>query len=141
MKGCCSFTLLLGRFFLGLIFLLAGIGKFMDYDGTAKYMEAMGMTMVPFFLYGAAIIECLGGLSLILGFKTRIGAALLLLFLIPTTLIFHSFWNFDGVERAMQMINFLKNLAIFGGLLYVLCIGAGRYSFDRTIPCDAPKKE
>lgn len=130
MKITCSLTTLLGRLCLSAIFLMAGIGKIMHYDQTAKYMESKGMTMIPFFLVAALLIELIGALSLIIGFKTRWGAALLLLFLIPTTLIFHDFWNVDEASRQMQMINFLKNLGIFGGLLYVLSCGAGRFSVD-----------
>lgn len=129
MKGG-SLGLLLGRICLSTIFILAGIGKFLDYEGTAKYMTEAGMTMIPFFLYGAALVEILGGLSLLFGFKTRLGATILLLFLIPTTLIFHAFWNYDGAMRTMQMIEFLKNLAIFGGLFYVVVCGPGRLSID-----------
>lgn len=126
----CSLGLLLGRICLSAIFILAGIGKFMDYDGTVQYMASKGFTMIPVFLVMAAMVEIIGGLLILLGFRTHWGAAMLLLFLIPTTVIFHDFWNYQGAEQQMQMINFLKNLGIFGGLLYVLCIGAGKCSLD-----------
>lgn len=130
MRGLDSFGLLLGRICISIIFILAGIGKLMDVEGTAKYMESAGMTMIPFFLYAAAAVEILGGLSVLLGFKTRFGAIILLLFLIPTTVIFHGFWQAEGVTRAVLMIEFLKNLSIFGGLLYVLVCGPGKLSID-----------
>lgn len=130
MKFLCSSMMFLGRICIAAIFILAGIGKFMDFDGTATYMASKGMTMIPLFLFGAATIEILGGLSLVLGYKTRLGAAILLLFLIPTTYIFHDFWNLEGAERTSQQIEFLKNLAIFGGLLYVIAVGAGRCACD-----------
>jgi putative oxidoreductase len=125
-----SSALLLARICLAAIFLLGGISKFMDYNGTAAYMASYGIPMVPFFLVAAALIEIIGGLSLLLGLKTRWGAGLLLLFLIPVTGILHAFWSAAPGEQAMQMINFFKNLAIFGGLLYVLCWGAGEFSMD-----------
>lgn len=130
MKGLCSFVLFMGRLCLCTIFILAGVGKLLDYEGTAQMMASKGMTMIPLFLYSAAFVEIVGGLSLLFGFKIRIGSALLLLFLIPTTLIFHDFWNVGENEQALQMIMFLKNLAIFGGLLYVLACGAGAFSID-----------
>ena len=68
--------------------------------------------------------------SLILGYKTRFGASLLLIFLIPSTLIFHDFWNVTETEFMTQQILFLKNLAIFGGLLNILSIGPGGLAFD-----------
>lgn len=130
MKGVCSFTLLIARICLGLIFLLAGVGKFMDYQGTAQEMASKGMTMVPLFLYAAVIVETLGGLALILGWFTRPAAGILALFLIPVTWIFHDFWNAPDAERALQMAMFLKNLAIIGGLLYAVGAGAGKFSVD-----------
>ena len=64
---------------------------------------------------------------------TRVGALGLLVFLIPTTVIFHDFWNLAGPERAMQMVNFLKNLAIMGGLTLLIADGPGRFAFDTAI--------
>jgi putative oxidoreductase len=125
-----SLTMLIGRLLIATIFILAGASKFLDYDQTSAYMASKGMTMIPLFLVGAAAFEIIGGLSLLVGYKTRIGAALLLIFLIPTTIIFHSFWNTSGAEHAQAQIDFLKNLAIFGGLLYVLNFGAGPLSID-----------
>lgn len=141
----CSFSLLIGRILLSLIFILAGVGKFMDYEGTAQYMASKGMTMIPVFLYSAAVVELLGGLALLIGYKIRIAAIVLILFLIPTTLIFHDFWNVDVIAKQLQMILFLKNLAIMGGLFYVLGSGAGKFSLDRCCDsspgCCAPKDE
>lgn len=138
---CSSFLMLLGRLALATIFILAGVGKFMNTEATAAYMTSKGITMVPFFLYAAAVIEILGGLSLILGLKTRWGAIILLLFLIPTTLIFHNFWNVGPLAMEVEMINFLKNLAIFGGLLYVLANGPGAFSLDRLFCCSCKGKD
>lgn len=126
MKGLCSVGMLIGRLCLSAIFIAAAIGKVMDYNGTAQYMASKGMTLIPLFYIGAILIEFLAGLSLLIGFKARIAATILLLFLIPTTLIFHDFWNIDeAMARQLEMIMFMKNLAIFGGLLYVVCTGAG----------------
>lgn len=130
MKFLVSFLMFLARVCLATIFILAGVSKFMNFDQTAAYMASKGLTMIPLFLFGAATIEILGGLALVFGYKTRLAAAVLLLFMIPTTLIFHDFWNLSGADRAAQQIEFLKNLAIFGGLLYALAVGAGRCSCD-----------
>jgi len=139
--NCCNASLLfLGRLCLSAIFILAGINKFMDPSGTAAYMAAKGMSMIPFFLYSAAVIEIAGGLSLLIGFKARWGALLLILFLIPTTLIFSSFWNEPAETYNLQMIEFLKNLGIIGGLLYVLATGAGKWSFDHCCETSCCKK-
>lgn len=131
--GMCSFLMLLGRILLSIIFILSGIGKFMDPEGTSLYMASKGMPMIPFFLYSAAIIEVLGGAYLLFGLKTRLSAGILALFLIPVTLIFHDFWDSSPTEVANQMANFLKNLAIIGGLLYTVGCGAGKYSIDQLL--------
>jgi len=139
MQNCsspCSFGLLLGRILLSFIFILSGIFKFVNYDSTVQMMAAKGMTLVPFFLVTAALLEIVGGIFILIGFYTRIGALLLLIFILPTTLIFHDFWNVQGSEMEMQMSNFLKNVAIMGGLLYVACTGAGKLSIDRCMPCN-----
>lgn len=130
MKFLIAFVLFIARICLAAVFIGAGIDKFMSFDQTSAYMAAKGFPVVPLFLVGAALIEILGGLILVFGYRTRFGALILLLFLIPTTIIFHSFWNLTGADQSMQQIMFFKNLAIFGGLLYVLCHGAGLFSID-----------
>ena len=113
------YLVMLGRVLLSIIFLLSGLGKIMDWDGNAKLMASQGMPLIPLLLAGAIIIELAGGLSVLLGWKVRWGALLLFLYLIPTTLIFHDFWAFSGPEMQTQLVNFLKNLSIMGGLLLV----------------------
>jgi putative oxidoreductase len=125
------YAVLLGRLLLCHIFLLSGFSKIMDWSGTAQQMAGKGMPMVPLFLAGAILCEILGGLSLLVGFRARLGALLLFLYLIPVTLVFHNFWAYDGVEHKMQMINFMKNLAIMGGMALVIGFGAGSISIDR----------
>lgn len=130
MRFLRAFVMFIGRLCIAAIFLAAGVGKFIAFEETSQYMASKGFTAIPLFLFGAALVEILGGLSLVFGYKARIGALILLAFLIPTTGIFHDFWNLEGAERAAQQIQFLKNLAIFGGLLYVLSTGAGLWSID-----------
>lgn len=130
MRFMCSFLMFLARVCLSAIFLLAGVHKLIDVEGTAAYMAAKGIPANP-YLYGAAFIEILGGLSLLIGYKSRFGALLLMLFLIPTTYLFHDFWNVqDATKMQDQMGHFFSNLAIFGGLLYVFSCGAGGCSLD-----------
>jgi putative oxidoreductase len=73
----------------------------------------------------AAIVEAVAGLMVLLGLEARIGAIILALYLIPVTFFFHHFWFLMGDDKAMQTIHFLKNLAIFGGLLMVVVYGSG----------------
>lgn len=140
MKILCSLLTFVARLCLAAVFIWAAAGKIMFYEMNAQYMASKGLTMIPAFLFGAALVEALGGLSLVLGYKTRLGAAILLLFLIPTTLIFHDFWNAEGAARLPEQVNFMKNLAIFGGLLYVLVHGAGGCAIDKSC-CEQSKPE
>ena len=122
---------LAGRILLALIFLGSGFNKITGWSGTAAYMANEGMPLVPLLLAGAIAFELGGGLSLVLGFKTRIGALLLVVFLIPTTVIFHDFWTVeDPIQHEVQMIGFMKNLSIMGGLLFVMGMGPGPWALD-----------
>jgi len=130
LEQCKPVVALAGRSLLSAIFLMSGAMKIMNWSKTADSMAQEGMLLVPFFLAGAIAFELLGGLSVLVGFQARIGALLLFLFLIPTTLIFHDFWSFEGPAMQQQMQHFMKNLTIMGGLLTVVAAGAGRYSLD-----------
>ncbi len=116
---------LVGRIFLAAIFVMSGVGKIAHPQGTQQFMAAAGMPATGFFLAGAIVLELAGAVSLLLGYWTRVGAALLLVFMVPATLIFHT--NFAD---QIQMIMFMKNLAMMGGLLYVLTFGPGAVSLD-----------
>ena len=119
------------RNFLALLFVVSGVGKITGYAGTATYMASKGLPMVDILLPLVILVEVGGGLLLALGWKARWAALALLLFLVPTTLIFHQFWGIDPKLVQMQKIHFLKNVAIMGGMLMVLAIGAGAWSVDR----------
>lgn len=136
-----AFGMFLARICVSAIFILAGIGKFINYEDTVQYMASKSFTMIPLFLVAAALVEIIGGLSVLFGFKIRWGATLLLLFLIPTSIIFHDFWNLYGAEKQSQMIEFLKNLSIFGGLIYVLLNGAGKFSIDALLTKNSDYKK
>lgn len=138
MKCLICWAPLLGRIGLSAIFLLSGINKISNWEQTAQLMQAAGVPLVPLFLVGAIVLELAGGLSVLMGFHARLGAALLIFFLIPATLIFHNFWVLQGQEQQMQMIMFLKNLAILGGLLLIVGLGAGPISVDNRCARCAP---
>jgi len=121
---------LTGRILICLIFLIAGIGKLMDWSGTAEYMASKGMTAIPFFQTMAVLFELGAGTCVLLGWHTRWAALALIVFLIPTTLIFHNFWAMEGAQRMDNMHHFLKNLAIMGAMCKLAADGAGRFSLD-----------
>ena len=121
---------LVGRILIAAIFVSSGFSKFANWDSTAGYMAAKGLPAVPLLLVLAALTELLGGLSLLVGFKASAGAGLLALFLVPTTLVFHAFWTAPAAEAMTQSINFMKNIAIIGGLVSFAAYGAGAVSVD-----------
>lgn len=130
-----SGTLLVGRVLLGLIFAFSGFHKLTSLDETAAQISAHGLPGAMAVVAGLA--ELLGGAALIMGFLSRVAAIGLIVFMIPTTLMFHNFWAYTGNDMQVQMINFMKNLAIIGGLALMVGSGAGRYSIDGKLR--APK--
>lgn len=108
------------RAFLGALFLISGAFKIAGFSGVAGYMASAGLPLVPVLLVITIAIEVGAGLSLITGWKAFYGATILALFLIPTTVIFHAFWSADAANFSNQLTNFLKNLAILGGMLLVI---------------------
>ena len=113
----------IGRILLALMFLMAGLNKISGYAGMQGYMESMG---VPGVLLPLVIaLEVLGGIMLMLGWHTRLSAFLLAGFTLLATFIFHS-----NLGDQTQMLFFMKNLSITGGLLLVVSLGAGPYSID-----------
>jgi putative oxidoreductase len=123
--------LLVGRVLLAYIFVVAGFGKIGRFSATAAYMASKGLPMSEMLLVATILIELVGGLMIALGWKARWAALAIFVFLIPTTLIFHAFWTVDPEQVRAQTIQFNKNLAIMGGMLYIAIVGSGRYSLDR----------
>lgn len=128
--GLVRLTTLIARVCLALIFFVSAAGKMADYGGTVGHMTSLGVPMAKLLLAGALVFEIAGGLMMLFGWRARFGALLLVLFLIPTTLVYHGFWGYTGVERTAQMLQFLKNLAIIGGLLMVCAYGSGPLGAD-----------
>ena len=121
---------LVGRILMAAIFLISGFFKIMGYSQMVGYAAAKGLPLASVAIACAAGAELLGGIAILIGFKTRIAAWVLFLYLIPATLVFHSFWKLQGMEQQDSMIHFLKNLAIMGGLLILAANGPGAYSVD-----------
>ncbi len=114
---------LVARIFLGQIFLISGLLKISGYEGTQGYMEAMG---VPGMLLPLVIaLEVGGGLAIVTGWQTKLVSMALAAFTLAAATIFHS--NFSD---QIQMIMFMKNIAITGGFMLLIVYGAGAYSID-----------
>ncbi|MEL6383245.1 MAG: DoxX family protein [Cyanobacteria bacterium J06626_18] len=126
-----KFTPLIARSFLAVIFIHSGIGKLTNFAGTQEQIASVGLPLAPLVTAFSIAFLLLGAASLILGYRARIGGVLLLLFLIPATLVFH-----NPIADPTQMIQFLKNLAIIGGLLMMIAYGSGPISLDNALTPD-----
>lgn len=116
---------LIGRVLLAILFILSGIGKVAAPGMTLAYINSAGLPFAPLALAGSAFVEIAGGTALILGYRSRFTAAVLAAFTLLAALIFHS-----NLADQNQMIHFLKNVSIAGGLLQVVAFGGGRLSVD-----------
>jgi len=114
---------LIGRILISVLFLLNGVFKINNYDGTIGWMESFGMPGI--LLIPAIILEIAGPILVIIGYKTKLAAGLLSLFCIATAVIFH-----NDFSNQMQLTSFLKNIALAGGFLILFVNGARVFSLD-----------
>ncbi len=124
-----------GRVLLCAIFLLSAAGnKIPNFSAVAGVMAGAGIPAPQFMLVGAIVFLIAGSLSIIVGYKARAGAALLLIFLVLATYYFHHFWTLTGHEQQEQMIQFLKNVSMMGAMVLVIANGTGPMSLDSRKP-------
>jgi len=122
-----KYGVLLGRIFYALIFLMAGPGHFKA--GTIAYAASQGVPMASILVPISGVLAILGGLSVMLGYKAKCGAGLLILFLVPVTLMMHRFWGLSDPMTAMiQQVMFMKNVSMLGGALIIMGLGSGPLS-------------
>ena len=115
---------IVARILISTLFLLNGVFKISNYDGTVGWMESFGIPGI--FLIPAIILEIVGPMLIILGYKAKIAAGLLSLFCIATALIFH-----NDFSDQMQLGSFLKNIALAGGFLFIFVNGTKDFSLDK----------
>ena len=120
-------ALVVGRILLAVLFLVSAAGKLTAWGATAAYASQAGVS--PVLLAGATVLEVVGGLSLLTGYKVSWGALILLAFLVPVTLVMHAFWAAPKEMQQLQVAMFLKNVSIAGGLLVL---------FASSAPASAP---
>ena len=124
---------LVGRILIGLIFLVAGVRKVIGFAGAVAYLTKLGFPAPEVMAVIAIIIEIVGSILLIVGWRTRWAAWLLVLFVVVAAFAAHRFWEIsDAGQFYNQMNHFLKNVAIVGGLLYVATFGPGSASVDKS---------
>lgn len=128
-----DFLMLAGRILLGWIFLASGWAKLGNIAGTTAYFTNLGMSPPGFMAWFAGGAELVLGVALILGLATRYAAIATFIWVLVATVIAHRYWTYPAAQQGAQYNNFLKNLSIMGGALYVVVLGAGRYSVDAIL--------
>lgn len=135
---------ILARFFLSILFIAGAINQIFHWHETEQFVSgilcdwqirlhmfdqmqtcmAFLVDWAPLVLIVMTLLSLIGGLLLLVGIKEKLGAGLLIVFLIPVTILVHSFWFYEGSMREQEQTNFLKNIAILGGLILVFLQGA-----------------
>jgi putative oxidoreductase len=121
---------LVGRVLVSTIFIFSGLAKVMAFSMMTGFAASKGMPLPSLMIAGAATVEILGGLAVLVGLRAKIIGWILFAYLIPTTIIFHNFWTLQGADRMDGQAHFMKNVAIMGGLLFLAAFGPGAYSLD-----------
>jgi putative oxidoreductase len=122
-------VVVLGRFFFALIFLMAGANHFNKQ--TIGYAASQGVPLASIAVPLSGVVAIAGGLSILLGYRAKLGAWLIVLFLVPVSFMMHKFWTVtDPMMAQIQMILFMKNISMLGGALLISQFGAGPLSLD-----------
>ncbi len=125
-----KYLVLLGRILYVAIFLMAGPNHFTA--GAIGYGASKGVPMASIVVPIAGIIAFVGGLSILLGYKAKYGAWLIIVFLLPVTFMIHNFWTYaDPMQAQEQMVNFMKNLSMLGAAFMIAHYGSGPLSLDK----------
>ena len=131
MSGTSDALSLIGRIFLAVIFVVSGFGKIAGFAGLVGAIASKGLPAAQVFAVATIVIEVGVALMLVAGWKARWAAFLLAGFTAIVTFFFHNFWAVPEAQRLMAQINFMKNLALVGGLMMVMAYGPGRLSIDK----------
>ena len=153
MRALQAIIAFLGRACISIIFISSAFHKIIDWQATQRGLVGLLcdwqgyvsysielqrffgalLSWVPTILGVVTAIELIGGFMVLLGLKPRLGAFLLLIFFIPTTILFHQFWFLEGIRREMQITIFLKNIAIMGALFLIVAF-KGKVEKKRSMP-------
>ncbi|MEZ5042709.1 MAG: DoxX family protein [Saprospiraceae bacterium] len=134
---------LIGRILVSIIFLVEAYDSLTYSQQTKNTMAEYGITWQPdLLLVGSIFVLALGGILILIGYRSSFGALLLLLYWVPVTFIVHSFWNDPAELQRQESIAFMKNIAIMGGVIIIWVNGSGRYSVKRLFAtARVPRKD
>lgn len=123
-------VLLISRVCISSLYIWAATAKIRNWKGTVAYMESKGFPLIAISLPAAVILQIAGGISLLLGIYSQIGALILIIFTIPAMCKIHNFWKESGPARVVEKTFFMKDVAILGGLLLLCLYGPGSFSLS-----------
>jgi len=121
---------LIGRILIALLFIPSGFAKITGFSGTVGYATSAGLPAPTFAVAVAIFVELVLGIALLVGWQARWAALIIAIFTLAAGVLFHNFWSAPPDQQMMQNIQFFKNVAIAGGLLFVFAFGPGAYSVD-----------
>jgi putative oxidoreductase len=125
-----SIAPLIGRILIAIFFIPSGIGKISNFGGTTSYIASVGLPLPAVGAAIAIVVEVLVCAALLVGWKARWAALIMAVFTVASGVFFHNYWASPPDQQMMQHINFFKNIAIAGGLLFVYAFGPGAYSLE-----------
>lgn len=129
MNGVEHVIMLLGRLAISAFFLWTAFEKIKHWKMAADFLKTKKVPYVSYVLPVSVALQAVGGISILFGLYTHLGALLLLIYMVPHTYKMHDFWNIESSqERGMAQLGFMKDVAIIGGLLILLAIGGGAFS-------------
>jgi putative oxidoreductase len=124
---------LLGRLLIVALFLPAGLSKITGFDGTVAYFTSLGLFAPTLAVVVTIIVEVLGSIALLVGYKVRLISSLLALFTLAASIVGHAYWSAPAEAAFVAQLLFFKNIAVIGGLLALASSGAGKFSVDGLI--------
>jgi putative oxidoreductase len=127
----------LGRVLLALMFVWSGFVKLTGITATAGLIASVGLPAPAVLAVLTGLLEVVGGVGLIVGYKTRLAALALGLFTLAASLLFHAYWSAPADQQFVQQLFFMKNLAVIGGMFIVTALGGGSLSVDARRRPDA----
>ena len=130
MKTYQSALNLFGRILIVALFLPAGLSKLTGFEGTLGYFSSLGIPAPTLALAATIVIEIVGGIALLVGFKTRLVAIIMALFTLAAAVTGHAFWAAPADAAFIAQLLFFKNIAVMVGVLVLASAGAGSFSFD-----------
>lgn len=123
---------LVGRILYSLIFIMFGLNHFMNLSAISGYAAQSGVPAPTVMTIVTGLMIVVGGLSVLMGYKAKIGSILLFIFLVLAAFMIHKFWAFEGDASQQQMIHFMKNISMAGAALLVFYFGTGPKSLDKA---------